>query len=237
MSSFDYSYIFDDVLSTGVVSGILSGIPSALIGIVTYVFTALALYTNAKRRGINHPWLAWIPVADVWILGSLSDQYRYVVRGENKSKRKVLLALSITTAVLCMAVIGCAVALAVQVVMAFAGNLSEQAILQAIAGPLIGVICLCLPMVGVAIAYMVISYMALYDVFTSCSPKNNVLFLLLSIFLGIHPFIVFFIRKKEEGMPPRREPVSYIPPQAGWQPPQQNWQPPQSGDSGNAENT
>ena len=34
-------------------------------------------------------------MVNVWVLGSLSDQYRYVVRGENKSKRKAMLVLSI----------------------------------------------------------------------------------------------------------------------------------------------
>ena len=79
--SIDYSYAWNDVLGTGLLSGILSGIPTTLMGIAAYVLTALALYTIAKRRGLNHPWLAWIPVASAWILGSLSDQYRYVVRG------------------------------------------------------------------------------------------------------------------------------------------------------------
>ena len=64
---------------------------SFLLSVGTYVLTALGLYTIAQRRGINKPWLAWIPVVNVWTLGCISDQYRYVVKGEKKSKRKVLI--------------------------------------------------------------------------------------------------------------------------------------------------
>ena len=58
------------------------------ISIAIYVLGALGLYTIAKRRQINHPWLAWVPIASGWIIGSLSDQYRYVKHGQVKNKRK-----------------------------------------------------------------------------------------------------------------------------------------------------
>lgn len=38
---------------------------------VTYILQSLGLYTVAKRRGINNPWLAWLPIGNVWILGSI----------------------------------------------------------------------------------------------------------------------------------------------------------------------
>ena len=46
------------------------------LSIAAYVLQALGLYTIAKRRGISNPWLAWVPVAWVWVLGSISDQFR-----------------------------------------------------------------------------------------------------------------------------------------------------------------
>ncbi|MGM9548708.1 MAG: hypothetical protein ACI3V5_02555 [Faecousia sp.] len=218
MSPYDYSYAMEEMLGTGILSGILSSIPTTLIGIATYVLSALGLYTIAKRRGLNYPWLAWIPVASVWILGSLSDQYRYVVRGENKSKRKVLLALNIITTALCVAVIVCAVVMVVQVVIGAVGGVSDEAMLQTVMGPLIGVVGLCLPMVGVAIAYAIIYYMALYDVYKSLDPGNCVLFLVLSIVFNVtEPFFLFFNRNKDQGMPPRRPNPVYMPPEQTWQ--------------------
>ena len=85
--SYTYSYI-SDALSSGLLFGVFSGVPTTLIGIATYVLSALGLYTIAKRRGLNHPWLAWIPVASAWIVGSLSDQYRYVVNGASITKSR-----------------------------------------------------------------------------------------------------------------------------------------------------
>ena len=216
--SIDYSYAWNDVLGTGLLSGILSGIPTTLMGIAAYVLTALALYTIAKRRGLNHPWLAWIPVANAWILGSLSDQYRYVVRGENKSKRKVLLTLSILTSVLSTAMIVAVFVAVGKAMFGVIGGMGEEALLEAILGPLVGVVGLCLPMVGIAIAYVVVYYMALYDLYKSLDPSNCVLFLVLSIVFRVtEPFFLFFNRNKDQGMPPRRQNPTYIPPEQTWQ--------------------
>ena len=122
--SYTYSYI-SDALSSGLLFGVFSGVPTTLIGIATYVLSALGLYTIAKRRGLNHPWLAWIPVASAWIVGSLSDQYRYVVNGENKSKRKVLLTLNIITTVLSLVMVACGIGMVAQALIGAAGGIDE----------------------------------------------------------------------------------------------------------------
>lgn len=207
-----YSYSFSSDTGLGILTGLLSGIPSLVLGIAGYVLMALALYTLAKRRCIHYAWLSWIPVANVWILGSLSDQYRYVVRGQTKSKRKVLLTLGIVMTVLCAVVVAWA---CVILVGAFGGLMygaNAARLLERYAGPILGVAGLCLPMVGVSIAYTIIYFMALYDVFTSMDPDNNVLFLVMSIVFHVtEPFFLFFNRNQDKGMPPRR-PDPDIPP-------------------------
>jgi len=42
-----------------------------LIGLVLYCLKSIGLYTLAKNRGIENPWLAWIPIADLYIMGML----------------------------------------------------------------------------------------------------------------------------------------------------------------------
>jgi hypothetical protein len=42
-----------------------------IIGIAIYVYTALALYTIAKKLGHKNPWLAWIPIANVALMFQL----------------------------------------------------------------------------------------------------------------------------------------------------------------------
>ena len=53
-----------------------------LVGLALYVLRAVGLYKLAKNRAIRCAWLAWVPVASDWILGSVSDQYQYVVKGK-----------------------------------------------------------------------------------------------------------------------------------------------------------
>lgn len=209
---------------------------SAILNIVSYVLLAIGLYTIAKRRGINHPWLAWIPVANVWLLGCVSDQYQYVVRHQEKNKRKAMLVLEF----LMLAGGAVIIALLIQMLpeMIQLATLSSEAdfnvlvnngafsqLLQNVGW--ISVIALVI--MGLGIAQMVLMYMAYYDLFASCEPNNKVLYLVIGIFAGIMMSVfVFVCRKKDWGMPPRRDQMGYQPPQPNmWTPPQQNtWQPP-----------
>jgi len=201
-------FYFEEELIFGILSGLASGVPSMLFGIASYVLMALALQTIAQRRGLNKPWLAWIPVANVWLLGSLSDQYRYVVKGENRSKRKWLLWLSIAKLLLTTAIVVLGIAVAGSVL--FGGFRKESLLLQRIMGPLIGIAGVSLPMAGITLAYAVIYFMALYDLYQSLDPSNAVLYLVLSVLFPItKPFFLFFNRDRDDGMPPRRQKTVY----------------------------
>ena len=58
----------------------------------------------------------------------------------------------------------------------------------------------------VAVVAAVFVYIAYYDYFVSCEPNNAVLYLVLSILIPVTlPFFIFFSRKKDDGMPPRRD--------------------------------
>ena len=191
--------------SLGALFGLTWSTLPTLISLAVYVFTALGLYTLAQRRGLRHPWLAWIPVANVWILGSLSDQYRYVVRGQVRSKRKALLTLNIISAVMGVVMVVVIMAAVIRCVFSFRGA-SETEIVNALMGSIMGVLALCVPWAGVAIASAVLSYMALYDIYTSCDPANNTVYLVLSILFGFTQAIFLFLcRNRDDGMPPRRD--------------------------------
>lgn len=225
MSSYEYAYVMES-LSTGMLSALVSSIPSVLFSIAAYVMTSLALYTMAQRRGLNRPWLAWIPVVNCWIVGSLSDQYRYVVKDEIKSKRKVLLILQLIQAVLSTAVMAVAVAMIFGAVGSLMRGASEEQILESILGPAVSIVGMSLPLAGVAIAYVILRYMAMYDIYRSMDPANCVLYLVLSILFGVtEPFFLLFNRNKDLGMPPRRqEPVYQEPVCIPAQPVQEPWE-------------
>ena len=198
------SLFFEEGLIT-LLLGFLSGMPVMLMGAVSYVMTALAIYVIARRRGLAKPWLAWVPVLNVWLLGSLSDQYQYIVKRQNRSKRLILLVLNVAKPLLAVG--------AVWFGLEALHHIRFGVHLDDIWDLLLGLFGCVLPLTGCAIAYLVIRYMALYDVYRSLDPDNAVLFLALSILMGVtEPFFLFFSREKDDGMPPRRSQTAQEPP-------------------------
>ena len=171
-------------------------------GIVCYILSALGMYTIAKRRGIHNPWLAWLPVGDMWILGSISDQYQYVAKGKVRNRRKTLLGLYIAMFALLL------LDFIVLVGMVVAAVMGNSAATMGVAVVL--TVLICIAVFVIAILSLVFSYIALYDLFASCDPSNATTYLVLSIFFTVAlPFFIFFSRKKDLGMPPRKtEPQS-----------------------------
>lgn len=183
------------------------------VAITFYVLRSLGMYTIAKRRGIKHPWFAWLPAVNSYLEGCISDQYQYVVKGKTKSKRKVMLTLSIIMWVLYVAFFVCYIIGIVNGVTGAINGTDESLMMASMMAPILGALGISIPMMGVAIALTVFHYMAMYDLYSSCSLANNVLFLVLSIFVNVtEPFFIFFNRKKDDGMPPRKtEPQPYMP--------------------------
>ena len=205
---YSYSYYADS--EEGLVAAILFYVIYAFfaggLGVLLYVFRSIGVYSIAKRRGLNHPWFAWIPVADAYLLGSLSDQYQYVVKGKNKNKRKWLLGLNIAMAALYAVVAVLVVNMIINLVGDAMAGFSEAKLTKMALRSVLGMMTAVVPMAVIAIAVAVIRYIALYDVYTSVDPRNNVMYIVLSVIFQVtEPFFLFFNRKKDEGMPPRRE--------------------------------
>lgn len=183
-----------------------------LIGIAMYVFQGIGLYTLADRRGLRHGWLAWLPVGNIWLIGSIADHYRTVTRGERQNRRIAILILTICTFALSI--------LAAVLIIIFVANIGTSvATGETFHNPqLIGqVIALYYCSLGlgllsnmVSIAMLVLQYVCLYDVYASCDPGNKTLYLLLSILLGLAPIFLFVCRKKDMGMYPQPVP-QYLP--------------------------
>ncbi len=203
-----------------------------VVSIGIYVFQSLGYYTIAYRRGIHNPWLAWLPVGNLWILGSISDQYQYVVKGKIKNKRKTLLILDILAVIAVIAYVVIFVAGMVSRADTVLGGGVTTTDAKEI-GLLLGALGSYFALLGIGIATMIIQYIALYDLYSSCDPKNDVLYLVLNIFVSITlPIFVFICRNKDLGMPPRKsEQAASMPPvqepQAPWKPvdpTQKNWE-------------
>ena len=160
-------------------------------GVTAYIMGSLAVSTIADRRGIRNNWMAWIPFGSLWILGSISDQYKYLVKGKIKNRRKRLLALSIMVAVLYVALVFSAI------VNSMMGT-----------GPTLVAFVLATGFYAGLIALIVLQFMCYFDLFRSCDKENGTLFAVLSVVIWVLlPFLVFACRKRDGGMPPRKQPT------------------------------
>lgn len=166
---------------------------SMALSIVSYVLHSIGLYSIAERRGIHHSWLAWIPLGNLWVLGSISDQYQYVAKGKIKNRRKSMLWLSLATIAVYL----------IWVIFLVVSIFSD--------GEFLTVFIMLLGIIGLmvtAIILTVVQYMAYYDLFVSCNRENAALYLVLGILVSVTlPFLVFASRKKDLGMPPRKQPA------------------------------
>ena len=190
-------------------------------GILSYVLTSLGSYTIASRRGIKNAWLAWIPLGSSWILGSISDHYQ-AAKGKTKRKRVVLLTLEIILYVVLFMVMGSFFSMIFQMISFGDATITDQQAMEMM-GSMGSVFVGYFAMLGIAIAQLVVYYFCLYDLYNSCRPENSVLYLVLSILIGVvTPFLIFSCRKKDLGMPAPQP--QYQPPVYGQQPPWQSVQ-------------
>jgi len=57
----------------GVFTGAMLGL-IILTGLAVYIYTAIALMTIAKKTKTRNPWLAWIPIANFYLLTQIAKQ-------------------------------------------------------------------------------------------------------------------------------------------------------------------
>ena len=206
----EYYYDFPDTME-GMAEGAFVGAAGLFAGIimivyllalafsiVSYVLNAVGMYRIAKRRGIHHAWLAWIPVGSSWLLGSISDHYQYVAKKKITGRRKSLLVMNIILAVMSLVVV-----VGAALIFSFAAGPEDLMGSRILLAGLLVIAYLVL--LGLSIAVLVVSFIAYYDLFQSCKPNSAVLFLILGVVFNVTlPFFVFACSNSDHGMPERR---------------------------------
>ena len=195
-----------EVIGT-LITAALSNVLSFGVAIFAYVFGAISLYCIAQRRGIKNPWMAWVPVLNCWILGSISDQYRYVVKGQVRNRRTLLLVLKALQVLGCIAAVVMAVVAVVQLIMngSTLETMSGSALGQFLFRVFLPMLVILIVTLIVAVLQIVFLAIAYYDLFASCEPENKVLYLVLGLLINITlPIFLFICRKKDLGMPARK---------------------------------
>ena len=152
---------------------------------LSYILSSLSLHTIAKNRGILHPWLAWIPVGNLWILGSISDKYQSEVNGKQRRRRILLLWLPVA---------GIAT-----FVLALVSGTHMTGIDQSFEIPLlIAYVITLLSSVAAFNVTTVFAHISLYDVYKSCVPERTMAYLMVGIFVNVTPpFFLLSCRKQE----------------------------------------
>lgn len=166
------------------------------IGLASYIMNALALHKIADRRQIPNPWMAWLPFASDWLIGSIVDDYD----GRNGIKRKwrvTLLTLSLVS------VIGVVVAY-VGMVVGMLSLMFQYSDTEPPVGPtlaFVGVIYIILIVFAIfATAKSFCQAICIYKIFESTVPKKAVKYLLLYLLVPLAGPLCL-LRCKDKGYP------------------------------------
>ena len=73
---------------------------TAAMSLVMYIFTGKALSSLSRRRSVGSPWMAWVPFANIYLIGALSNDFRSKAYGENTRRGKKLLIQNIVVSLL-----------------------------------------------------------------------------------------------------------------------------------------
>ena len=192
-------YYYDELPITGMDEEVLARVMAILLGVlgvvlvfslIFWIISALSLQSIARRRGIRKAWLAWVPVGNEWILGSIADQYQHLIQAKITARRKLLLGLTFGSFV--MGVVNSLSGVLTDMM----AHTEQELMLWGILSLLFSVLAL-----GVNIAALVFYHMSNYDLYRSCNPKNAVTFLVLGIIFPVaQPFFYLSCRKKDLGM-------------------------------------
>ena len=189
--------IFGSVILVAIILG-------SLFGFAVHVIRALAIYHIGKRRGLKNPWLAWIPVGQEWIIGSLSDQYQYLTHERNRDRRKILLILSLTAMVIGWVSTASGFSRIFYFLEAYGTHLPYEDIAEMIF-PMTGTMLLGMISSCVGLAAFVFRQISMYDLYRSCDPKNAIPYLVFGILFAIlEPIFLMILRNRDDGMPPRK---------------------------------
>ena len=177
---------------------------SAVIGIAIYLLESISVYKMAKSAQIKNPWLAFIPVANDWVFGTLAEKYKK--KNSTKSARFGIILPVLEGIVLIEAIaLTIFTVISIKEITGYAldavNTSTEMAPEQFMS--LIPVIILYFALMAVAIAYAVVFFIALWRVYSSFDKSNATLYIVLSVIFTISvPIILFIIRNRKPEFDP-----------------------------------
>ncbi len=194
----DFETMLEDILGSSetqallAVLGILGIVLLVLLGIglLMYLFEAIGMYKIGKNRSVRGAAMAFFPYFNTYFMGKVADDIN-AASGKKTTHRRKLVTFMILNLV--FSLIGAGGSFLI----GFAGGLGITTEVNAMI--LLGLVVLVLELITIAftICLMVYIYISLYAIFKEYAPNHAVLFLVLTIFLEIAPFLIFAIRNKK----------------------------------------
>lgn len=176
------------------------------IALASYILTSLSYHKIADRRGIQNPWLAWIPFTNYWIIGSIVDEYD-ARNGLQRKWRVVLLALSLAFLVgfVLMYIFMIVFCLGVIALSETGGEEPTLAMISVFFVMYAAIILIML--VGMAFSFM--QMICVYKIFESTVPEKAVKYMLLYLLVPLAgPICLMLCRNKGYSVPkPQPQPV------------------------------
>lgn len=158
------------------------------IGAIFYIFNAIALKRISENRGYGKGFLAWVPIANCYVLGLVADDIEEK-QGRKTAYRKILIWLSVLAAVF-----GALMFICTLVGTVISANMSSDSSLVIL--PF--VIVLYVGLLGVMLARMIYQFIAVYKIYKDYAPESATVYLIVSIFVSAAiPFILFSVRNKQ----------------------------------------
>lgn len=140
-------------------------------GILLYILWSLAVTRIAKNRGVRFAWLAWLPIANLYVFGRCAD--------DERGRRFY--------AWICPLLLGSAMVSFIGAAAASGGDVLSSGALF---------VTICIVLLAAALVYF---YMALSWVYTSLVKKPTAILVLSIVFPFLIPIFLFVLREKLPG--------------------------------------
>lgn len=161
------------------------------VAVALYVFHGLGLMGMAKTCNLRHPWMGFVPYANVYLMGELAECAAQPGKKRIPWRHLALGGQLLYTAL--MIVWEVMYGFKVFSLAARAGEVSDYDMLKLLGRSFAFLAVVML----VGMAFSVLLYIIYWKIFNLFDAKHALLYLLLSIFVSAAPVIFFLLRKRQ----------------------------------------
>lgn len=179
-----------------------------LFFLINYVLTAIGLHTVAAKRKLPMAWLAWIPVGNSWVLGSIID-YHTRLRGFKQKWRIVLPVLSLMVLFVCAVMFLSMMGLIIPLLeITSTRYVNPEEVFLSIIGPYLIFYISYFLLIIVTSVLSTCQTVCIYKVFEETVPNKAVSFFVLSMLIPLASGVCLILcRKSKLGVPGQEEAV------------------------------